>query len=240
MSIPKIFVGTLYSGEGDYVKCIEAINEQTSVLITHTVINRLPEREAHNALWQQWNVIKENYDLFVKIDADTVLCHGNVLSDIWELFVKNNRVTGVQAPLHDYMTDELINGLNCFSPRVKFNRTTDELFCDRNVDTCHDVVLRKQDLPQSMIPAGYHCHYSSEVQAFHYGFHRALKKQSLQLEKVLEQWKIYGDKLRGLALIGAAKSKSMNTHNYTDNQFQKCFDSVISNYEDNIKLLELQ
>lgn len=237
--IPKIFVGTLHSGEGDYIKCIEAIHEQTAVDVTHVTISNLSEKQAHNELWQKWRENKAAHDLFVKIDADTVLSHKSVLSRIYECFARDQNITGLQAPLHDYMTNDLINGLNCFSTDVVFLDTYDDLFCDRQVDINHKKIMRQNELPQELCPAGFHCYHATEIQAFHYGFHRSLKNQVVQMSKVLHEWKLNHDKIRGLALIGAAKALNLTSHNYTDIEFQRCFTETIENYDKNLKILGL-
>lgn len=229
----KIFVGTLYSGEGDYLKCSQAIAKQSGVNVKHHLISNLPELEAHNKLWDDWDLIKNKYDLFVKIDADTVLAHDTVLQEICKLFVEQPRLTGVQCYLYDYFTDGLIYGLNCFSPKVQFTKLNDKLYCDR-ADTNHDIVLRGNTLPNSLNPAGYHCYHSSDIQAFHYGVHRALKNQTQIFKSVKQAWVKEQDRLRGLAIEGFNMAYLFQTNksfNYDDDEFKIAFDIAVQNYE---------
>jgi hypothetical protein len=137
----SVFVGTMFSGEGDFKYCCDAIKKQRSVGVTHCVITDLSEIDAHNKLWESWNNVKHSYDLFIKVDADTVLSHNNIIANILSVFEANPDLTGLQAPLYDYYTDSMINGLNCFTKDVVFNVTSDKLFCDRNVDTNHKQVF---------------------------------------------------------------------------------------------------
>ncbi len=234
MSKPKIFVGTMYCGEGDYDKCCQSIDNQKNVSVIHSRINNMPEKQAHNLLWDSWRQVKDNeFDMFVKVDADTVLAHDEVLSELWKLMSSNPRITGIQAPLLDYFTDNYINGLNCFSPKVTFKDSTDELFCDRRVDVDHDIVICSNDVPQQLRPAGYHCYHPTDVQSFHFGLHRALKCQIQVIDLVKQAWKRHGDKRRALALLGASCANTFNSggFNYDDERFKLAFDGVINKYE---------
>ena len=111
---PKVFVGTLYVNEPQFEKCCDAISSQKGVEVTHSIIKGKSELEAHNILWNQWNTVRSCYDMFVKVDADTVLREG-VLQQAAELMTSDKRITGMQIPLHDYFTNVEIAGLNCFS-----------------------------------------------------------------------------------------------------------------------------
>lgn len=229
MKLPRVFVGTLYSGEGDFVQSMELIRAQVGVEVSHTLISDMQEKPAHNALWKAWRDHKSSHDLFVKVDADTVLRSVDTLRQVWELFAANPRVTGVQALLHDYMTDSLINGLNCFGTQVVFNDTQDDLYCDRQVDTGHDVVLRGGDVPPDLSPAGWHCHHATPKQAFHYGLHRALKGQSDNIARVRRAWVRDRDDVRAYALIGAAAAprfERVHRFNYADPEFQAAFEEA--------------
>jgi len=237
---PQIFVGTMYCGEGDYSKCVKSILDQRGVIIKHTVIANLPEKEAHNRLWQTWrDVQKTGFDMFVKVDADTVLAHDEVLLEFWRMMQANPRITGIQAPLHDYFTDNLINGLNCFSPRVTFRDTADELFCDRQVDVNHDVVIKSEQVSERLNPAGYHCHHPTDEQAFHFGLHRALKNQGSVIDGVERAWSIHRDRARALALIGSQYTGAFRSggFNYGDERFQSTFATVMSRYDDLVATL---
>jgi len=235
IELPRIFVGTMYTQEGDFQTSLFRIQKQEDVTVTHFIVSGLKEKEAHNALWHAWKDQRDGHDLFVKVDADTVLTDRQTLSRIYSLFKQNPRVTGMQAPLHDYMTDSLINGLNAFSPTVVFNDTQDELYCDRQVDVGHDIVLREKDLPAALIPAGFHCHSSSNVQAFHYGVHRMLKGQKPTINKVFSAWYQHRDRVRAYALIGAQLSHRFTQNrrfNYADTEFKEAFAEAETRYNE--------
>jgi hypothetical protein len=241
MTKPLVWVGTMFCGEGDFDKSKEALKKQKGVQVVHHIISHMPEREAHNALWGAWRKYRsENPDCtFVKIDADTVLRHDNVLNHIVGLFQAHARVTGIQCQLDDYFTGGFIAGLNCFSPRVTFRDTADDLFCDRNVDVDHDVVMRMGDLPESLTPAAYHCHYASPQQAFHFGVHRILKGQHHIINSTRQTWLAKKDKVRGMALLGAKYASQLGRRfNYTDAEFTALSLETASNYDRLIKEIE--
>jgi len=235
---PRIFVGTMYTQEGEFQDCITRVQAQEGVVVSHVIISNLKEKEAHNALWKAWRDAKDSHDLFVKVDADTVLASTTTLADIYTQFQSNERVTGLQAPLFDYMTDSMINGLNVFSPRVVFNDTNDELYCDRKVDEGHDIVLRERDLPEALIPAGFHCFDPTDRQAFHYGLHRMLKGQTATLDKVFNAWARDRDRPRLFALVGAHMSPRFvnnRSFNYEDPEFEAAFVEAEKRYDELVK-----
>jgi len=234
---PKIFVGTMYCGEGDLPECLEAVLSQKDVSVKQIIIRDMQEKAAHNALWAAWREAKCSHDLFVKVDADTVLAHDGVLRSFWDLFQSNPRITGAQAPLNDYFTAGRINGLNCFSPKVTFRDTTDELFCDRQVDVDHDVVIRSDQVGDALQPAGYHCYRANDAQAFHFGLHRALKRQVNTIAQVRQAYKREGGRPRALALIGAQMSPNFAAggFNYSDERFKVALDGVVRRFEELVK-----
>jgi len=235
--IPNVFVGTMYYHEGDYDKCVESIMTQKDVKIKHHVIKNLTEIDAHNELWESWNKVRSQYDFFIKIDADTVLAHEFVISKYWEMFNSNNRITGIQAPLHDYFTDNMICGLNCFRQNVSFSQSKNSLYCDRNVEIGHDIVIKSQNVVSELIPAGYHCHNATTRQAFHFGVHRTLKNQIQTIELVKSAWNKHKDVLRAYVLIGSkyAHKFTHDNHSYSTEEFNKIYNECEINFEFLIK-----
>lgn len=234
---PRVFFGTMCSGEAEFEQCKDAIYGQRGLeLFHHEVIEGLPEKEAHNELWTAWERAKPNFDLFVKVDADTILGDPEAVSRVWQLFSENTRVTGAQLRLLDFFTGDLIAGLNFFSPVVKFN-TSPELYCDR-VDTNHDVVMKGSKV-RHLEPIGFHCKNPGDNQAFHFGLHRMLKGQTPTLHKV---WNLYasdaeGKRARQLALLGAVmantrRDKYLAANSYTTEEYQWGFKSAVASLSD--------
>jgi hypothetical protein len=195
------------------------------VNIEHFIIKNLPELEAHNKLFDMWEKNKREYELFIKIDADTILHNEYCVSKILNEFKKNDNITGMQVKLLDYFTNNLINGLNCFNKNVLFNTGKDKLFCDR-VDSNHKIHLKNKET-EHLLPIGYHCKYPNDLQSFHFGLHRFLKNQKDIIMDVYKQYSIYQDKARFFALMGAIKHSQLKDNiNYTDKFFHKEFATV--------------
>jgi len=233
----KVFVGTMESGEEDFSFCKDSIKNQADVEITHYIISNLSEKEAHEALFSKWNEIKNEYDLFLKVDADTVLMHDKVIKNFIEIFQSNNKITGIQAWLHDYMTDDLIFGLNCLKNNVKISTKVNSLYPDR-VDTGHDIVIRGNNLPKELIPAGKHCWHASNIQGFHYGLHRKLKNQNDILTKVKQAWNKNQDSIRAYAIIGSEMAHAFSKNhkfNYNDEDFKNAFNEAKINFDSFVK-----
>ena len=222
--LPRIFVGTLASGEAEFEACCAAIASQTGVHITHHIIENQPEYEAHNMLWQAWAENKTSHDIFIKIDADTVLNRKTAILEIFNFFT-DPRVTGIQAELNDYFTDEIIVGpLTGFSSKVEFRPAKSKLFVD-HADYGHDVILKGKQLI-GLNPVGWHGQNPSAKQSFHFGFHRKLKGQDSVIKKTALAWLKLQDDSRGWALAGAASVRWWmrgKTH-YKSKSFKKCFE----------------
>lgn len=231
----KFFVGTMESGEDDWSACQAAIKSQSHKDMFHYVISGRTEQDAHRALYEMWNSVKNSFDLFLKIDADTVLRHDHVLSDIVDVFSNNPKLTGIQTYLHDYMTDSLIYGMACIRSSVTVNPNASKLYPDR-VDSDHDLVIRGHQLPLSLDPAGNHCHHASEYQAFRFGVHRFLKNQHDIRTLVLNAWKNNGfDRVRGMALAGFALSSKCPESDYGDSTFHSIFLEAQKSYDEIIR-----
>lgn len=231
---PRVFVGTMHYQEGDFQACMRAVQKQRGVTLTHFLVSGLGEAQAHAELWEAWHRARNDHDLFVKVDADTVLAHDTVLLEFWRLASSNDRITGVQAPLHDFFTDELINGLNAFCPCVTFRSSDDRLFVDR-VDMGHDVTVSSDKVPDSLRPAGTHCHQATDAQAFHYGLHRSLKGQAHVIKKVRNAWNRANDRTRAMALLGAAAARSFDDRqgfSYPDVRFRLALASATEHFDE--------
>ena len=234
MNFPKILVGTMACGEGDYEKCMHAIMSQKEVQIEHVLIENMLEVDAHVSLWENFEKRKSSFDLIVKVDADTVLIRPTILKEIYEFMSSNSRITGMQIYIHDYFTDGLIGGLNCFKPCVTFSTPESSLYCDR-VDSGHDIVIKGNEVPSHLTPAARHCHYANNRQAFHFGLHRSLKGQVDTIEKVRDAWLAHRDDLRAYVLLGVMASSEFEDHkgfSYNQSKFIESFEMVKDNFDD--------
>jgi len=209
-------------GEAELEACIQAVRHQKGVEVTHQIISDMPEYQAHNKLWEEWGKQRSQHDVFVKVDADTILSRPSALREVSELFKKRG-VTGAQIMLHDYYTNDLISGLNAFSPQVEFKPAKHRLFAD-HADVNHTVVLRGESVAH-LAPIGWHCENPHPRQAFFFGLHRALKKQSEVIRKCATVWLAKRDVARSWALTGARYGGLWHaTHiDYSEQKFEKVF-----------------
>lgn len=198
---PKILVGTLSCSEAEVALCCEQIANQSGVDIHHVLFENLTELEAHRKIFGLWNEKRSNYDLFVKIDADTVLNSKDALINAWSFFENDTDVTAIQVGLYDFFTKKMIAGLNMFRPNVYFDLPEDKLFCDRVKENGHRKVLTIEDT-KSLYPIGDHCRFPSDKQAFHFGYRRWAKGQVEIIRDLLNSWLIEPEIGRLWALSG--------------------------------------
>lgn len=222
------------SGEADFDMCMQAVHHQEHPDVVHFLVAGLPEAAAHSELYTEWNRLKGDFDLFLKVDADTVLAHDRVVTRLVEMFSAEPRLTGTQSWLHDHMTDDVIFGLTCIRNTVTVKTDVDMLYCDR-VDSNHDLVIRGDALPQDLRIAGDHCRYADDRQAFHFGLHRMLKNQRDVLGKVYVAWRCDPLRTRAFALIGgqlAHRFASNRRFNYGDPEFREAFVEATLRYDE--------
>ena len=240
---PRIFVGTMECGEEEFEESKSLIMNQSDVEIEHFIIQNMHEYEAHNLLWSTWMEARGDFNLFIKVDADTLVDDPRMFLRIWSEFERNHRLTGMQIPIKDYFTDSLIAGLNCFSPTVVFRQADNRLYAD-HADTNHDITM-KGDSVLHLTPAGRHCAYPNKKQAFHYGLHRMKKGQVKTIRNVLDAWNRIGGDGRLIALHGAATAlRKKVDHDYNTSSFEDEFNCIVDSYgsesliEEMLKVIE--
>jgi len=168
----KILVGIMYCIENEFSQCIKSIEAQTYKNYDYFVIEKLPNRDAHNKLYQIFMDHSKEYDLFVKLDADMVLSRVTFFEEVVEYFTKHPQTDDLQIAVHDYFTDRLIFGLHVYSARIKWEQNQENIFVDWPEK--QESYLRVND-KQCLAPAALHCPHPSNFQAFHFGLHKAVK-----------------------------------------------------------------
>jgi hypothetical protein len=76
-----------------------------------------------------------------------------------------------------------------------------------------------------LAPIGWHCRSPHPRQAFHYGLHRALKKQNDVISRVAAVWLDQRDEARGWALAGAMSAgwRLRKAFDYGEARFEAAF-----------------
>jgi hypothetical protein len=212
----SVLVLTLYSGEAEYGRCREALEDQTYETWEHRVFEHLANTEAHSSLYRTILSESGNYDLFFKLDADMVLADDRVLEDLVRVFSDQPDLDHLVVAVSDWMTDTNIIGAHVFSNRVRWQEHSERLYVDPDpIFPGLKVVV--EDPPRDLV---LHAGDPSGLQAFHFGAHRALQAsqayRSLRscrphnarvqwqcLEAVWRHFERSGDQRLGLAIVAA-------------------------------------
>jgi hypothetical protein len=211
----KILVGTLYTIENEYDSCLTALHRQKFQGFDHFVIQGLPNREAHDQLYRRFMDHAQEYDLFIKLDADMILIDEQLFGSVVDRFERHATMELFTILVLDFFTGRLINGLHTFRNTVEWAPRADDVFTDAHSVPRGHMMVDDTDLA----PAAYHCKNPSDFQAFHYGLHRGVKvretrklprRQLVQLvtrlQEILDIWNRYRqleDRRLGLASLGA-------------------------------------
>jgi len=176
----------------------------------------------------------QKYDMFVKIDADTIITKNTAFVDVLNFF-QSNDYAAVQLFLHDYFTEKNISGLNFYHPtRNSFVRSENRLFTDRAI-VHHGKVAYSEQFPH-LTPVGYHCLFPNDSQAFHYGYHRGLKNQTQHEVDLRVAFAKHNDRARDLALMGFHASRiNKGDHEYTAINFQQLLNDAITKVDEKRK-----
>jgi hypothetical protein len=168
----RIFVGTLYAGENEFDECVDAITRQKDVTLEHVIFKNLGNKEASDTLFKTFMERSSEFDLLIKVDADTVLLNDQLFSKISQKFRENDWLDLLEIRLHDFFSDQLIWGLNSYRSTVKWKPAQENLFID---DFPPVPKNRRINSWEELEPAGIHSKNPSPLQAFHFGVHKGLK-----------------------------------------------------------------
>lgn len=177
---PRILVLTLNSGENEYAESLSRLKSQSYRNWEYIEFNHLPNKEAHERLYDYIMNHSEDYDLFVKMDADMMLRDERALQDIVEYFAKNTNVHQANFSVWDVISQQSVMGLIVFRNTARWEKTKEMLFVDQT-PTIPGKRLLVWGFPS---PVAYHSHNPHNFQAFHFGAHRAMKAIQKEREKV--------------------------------------------------------
>lgn len=233
----KLLVGTLYCGENEYEECVAAIQSQSYTNFDHMTIANLPELEAHYKLYKNFIDNAEQYQLLIKIDADTVINSDLLFEKIVKKFSENAWLEVMNIGVLDFFTEEIIPaGIQIYRNTVRWDFNKDTVFPDIPIMDKNRYQYDKTELA----PAATHCKNPSIPQAFHYGVHRGIKSiQKIHstshwamLQKVWKNFLRIGDRRIGIAVLGAelvyAGKFGREDQNYTNPNM----DQVLQKYQD--------
>ena len=124
-----VVVATLWCKDHEILHCESSLNRQQDVKIERVLIVDEEEHLAHKLLYRSWNdnVNRTRGAIFVKLDPDMEFNDDYALHDLCELHKMHRDIAHIQCSLFDIPTDQIINGLNSYSPNVVFNDPIDPL-----------------------------------------------------------------------------------------------------------------
>lgn len=152
---------------------MDAIRSQTHKDYDLFVVEKLRNKAAHHKLYSTFMENKNDFDFFIKIDADMVLCRNTFFEEVVDEMQEDPSVDHLEVTVDDFLTRKLIFGLSIFRNDVTWYQNEDNLFVDRVVKSKNKKVL--SDPTHPLVPAARHCPDPSDFQAFHYGLHKAAK-----------------------------------------------------------------
>jgi hypothetical protein len=191
----KLYIGTLYCGENELADCTAMIHSQTYRSYEHFVFRHLPNKEAHDTLFRDFLQHPE-FDVLIKIDADTVLREKDFFQRVVDLFAQHPNIDLIEFVVYDFFERIPTMSLNCY--RQGFHIIDKgPLFVDRITD------IAKERRMISRHVSSTHCPNPSEYQAFHFGYHAQLKSRNATVQHTLRSYLATLDRKRALALCGA-------------------------------------
>ena len=196
----RVLVGTLYTGENEFEQSKRSLQRQTHGNWEQVVFKHLPNKEAHDRLYRTFMDHADDFDLFVKLDADMVFRSKTSLRTLVELFEAHPELDDALLAVRDWASDSLIMGLHAYSDRAVWTPSGEELFVD------HSPAVPGKRLSTKGPPAPLvdHSPDPSPFQAFRFGVHRALKvvqrdRSTLALFRSRMQWTLLNDVRRRFA-----------------------------------------
>lgn len=230
--MPKALVVTLSSGEAEEAESARSVLAQTEILVDHKTVKGLSERDAHNAMLEIFQGSVNDYDIFAKVDADTIVDYDNAFRIVYDT-VEKTGAAAAQLGLFDYFSCTEILGLNFYHPqRNVFNTTSETLFCDRSIVHKAHHLYSVDFIGHNIIPVGRHCAYPHDRQSFHYGYHRGLKNRPVLETQVRNAAKKHHDRARILACMGfEAARQSRKSHDYNHSDFEEMFLKALQEFE---------
>lgn len=244
----KVLVITMFSDENEYESNKNSVSDQkASFQIKQCFIENKKNLEAHNELYKIIMDKAKSFDYFIKLDADMILTNKTALSELIRMAVDSNSDI-FSIPVHDYMTNQMIWGVNVYKSGVKWKLGTENLFTDQqHLDGNFHISKKRLLLKDSLVS---HASMPSDFQAFAFGVHRAAKViqadssipllghafgQFKTLKDVYLNYMNNKNRSLGLALIGAymmltsqLSRKDMLDKNYFLDDYKKM------NYEDKL------
>ncbi|MFG0253742.1 MAG: hypothetical protein ACF787_01375 [Rhodopirellula sp. JB053] len=167
---PKALVGVMHCIENELDECLNSIRSQKRIQTKDFLISGKTNKEAHDELYQRFTESADQFEFFVKVDADMVLRSEHSLFAAWQHFEQRAHVQHLLIPVFDHFTQQNIYGLHAFRNTHRWEQTPEKYF----VDMC-DRSNIQLTFSRESAPIADHGPNPSLFQAYHYGLHKAVK-----------------------------------------------------------------
>jgi hypothetical protein len=222
----------MYSGEGDYEYCKQSVYDQEGIEPSIYEVKNRPMREAHELIYSYWNEHKDDYDMFVKLDADCVLTSTTKVLDVWNA-IKDTNLAVIGVWTQDFIRNRQIPALMFGNRHCTFNieNVRSKAAFDTDMYVIEDgYKFDDPNLASTLSPCAYHGYHSTPMQTFAQGVKRRIRRggQWDIYEIVREEFHKQPEILRFMFLIGWELGESIlaDDYNYTDEKFNKYFNRV--------------
>jgi hypothetical protein len=177
----RIHVGMMSCGENERDRAIEAVQAQIYSDYEFFLIENRPNKEAHEALYERFTASADQFQIFLKLDADIVLRRPTAFHEVASFFSKNPEIGLLLFELIDWYSDSLVPGIVITRNSARWPKHSDQLMVDSYVSVPGKVVtVSNRDAALAV-----HSPDPSPLQAFRFGIHRAMK--ALQFDRPVAQ-----------------------------------------------------
>ncbi len=174
-TVKRVLVGMMYSGEQEYEQAKLALSNQTHQNYELFEVKNLPNKLAHDTLYAKFMERASEFSYFLKLDADMVFAHEQVLAEMVENIASKN-YAHLFAYVKDCPSNLMIPGIQMFRSDTQWLGSDEQLnvdyfpklYGDGNLETNQNWIL--------------HMPNPSRDQLFRYGIHKALKAIQPQLD----------------------------------------------------------
>ncbi|KYG78192.1 hypothetical protein [Roseivirga spongicola] len=169
----KLLVGILRVDEPQFYFLKEQLQRYLADNDDYFVINNLPKNEAHDLLYSTFYKNRNDFDIFLKLDADMFITDDQFIDWLKGKFENDIELDWLHFHIWDYFLEDYISGVNAYSNRVRWTANTDNLYTDRTLISSS--VLKSEIVSRPSSKYILHCPDPSDEQAFNFGSHRAIK-----------------------------------------------------------------
>lgn len=179
-SNPKIYINTAYCGEEGFDDCVQSINNQMDVDITHHVVKDLPILDAFNEMYQSWEKVRSIYDYAIQLDADMRFKTETSLIEMIKSIPNN--YNHWLFPVYDWPTMSNIWGFHIYGPDLNWPELKNKYGPDKeqSLNPNHKFWSTNQNSSAYIM----HAEKFNMNQAFHLGWHRHIRQHKAYINNV--------------------------------------------------------